>query len=675
MSSPLTEHVLFTTLREYASRLEVQYMIEEEVKKFHETVLPRLLSGACATALRETKAESAADGRTDGAADRRVSSPSPPATAAPSCASAILNPEWVQTFLKAHVDDVVGRQLPVMIAHEVQRQLRRANERAQAESSEAAPSPSSGSWPCGTAAGGRTHPHTPALPLSPPRPPRVPPREATAESVEKGPTKHQRDDYSDFTLAAATTRDEGRRQREQILNAIADIERRLKITQHDLNGVVHQQRLSRCRLEYLCESLKGVNVSPATESEPSSLCAALEQALDDRQADVVRVRLAAIFQGLLLQWTESHPGRESGAHGHALSTHGSSPSPARQVGQPPHASSVSAESNRLPSCSRYTSPQQLTRSPSRLYCHSPSPLPVETGAVRAPLAQPPCLLETAPVSLALSSAGALPYSRHCDAAATDAEAAPSAVAPPTRAVRSIKTRGTVTSAATGKAVASTAPPSMQQPPALKMVNATAPFSPPMAPEQSPAPPDVDGAALLLVPLSKECVDTSMRERARRGTRASIPMRAVDAPVPTTASAASPVNCTNHSTAPSCSSVHHNMSSSSITSAGSSRENASSRVASRALVLGIEAVNIPSGVLPGAISRRGAVRVVSVAPRQLAERAGLCRGDVLLSVDHRPVGSCEELKSALAAVPATQLSVAVELNREAIHQTLFVTVPL
>ncbi|KAG5484945.1 hypothetical protein LSCM1_07020 [Leishmania martiniquensis] len=660
MCSHLTEHVLFTALREYASRLEVQYMIEEEVKKFQEKVLPRLLSEALATASHAAAAEPTAGGLTAGAVTRRASSPSPSpsASAAPSHTSTTLNSEWVQTFVRAHADDVIGRQLPLLISQEVQRQLRSVNERAQAASNEAAPSPSPGSPPRGEAAGARARPDLPTLPLSPPRLPLAPPRERTAGLAEMCPGNLRSGETREITLAASTIHDEGRRQREQILNAIADIEHQLKATQRDLNGVVQQQQLSRRRLEYLFESLQGVGLSPTSESEPLSLCAALEQALDDRQADAVRARLATVLQGLLRHWTEARLGRGVGAHDQDASTLGSSPLPAPQADRLPYAPLASAKSYVMPRCSHYTPPQRLDHSPSRLHGDSPSPVRIAADAAGAPPAQPQHMPGRAPADLALMSERSLACALYGDAGAS-----------PSRAKRSSKTRGTVASLAVAQAAPSPALPSAPEPPAFRTASATSPSSSPSAAQHSRAQPDADETASRLASPPQEYIDSSLRERAGRGTHASSSMRMADVCVATSTAAVSPASCTYRSNARPRSVAHHDVPSSSIMAASPSRGSASSRMASRAVVLGIEAVNVPSGALPGALSSHGAVRVQSVAPLQLAERAGMCGGDVLLSVDHHPVGSCEELRDVLAAVPATQLSIAVELYRQTIHQVI------
>lgn len=102
---------------------------------------------------------------------------------------------------------------------------------------------------------------------------------------------------------------------------------------------------------------------------------------------------------------------------------------------------------------------------------------------------------------------------------------------------------------------------------------------------------------------------------------------------------------------------------------------SSAASSRPITLGIDAVNVPPGVLPDALGKHGAVRVQSVSPRQLAEKAGVCRGDIFLSVDHRRVRSCEQLRDVLSLVPPQQDAVAVELYRHTAHQIITVLLRL
>ncbi|TPP46658.1 hypothetical protein CGC21_23825 [Leishmania donovani] len=592
MSAPLTEHNLFSALREYASRLEVQYMIEEEVKKFQEKVLPRVLSEAFATASHAAAAESTASGDAAGAASRTVSSSPPSKTAAPSHATATPNSDWVRTFLKAHVDDVLSRQLPPMIVREVQQQLRNAN------GSALAPSSSSGSPPCGEssvpAAAARARAGLPPLPPSP-RSSRSPPCETTPVPAGRITPEHRGGGNRDLTLLASAADDEGRRQRKQILNAIADIEHQLQGVQRELDEVVHQQRLSRCRFEYLCETLHGTGLSSAAESTPSSLCVALEQALDDRKADVVRARLAAMLQGLLPPPAEPHSGKGAEIRNEAALTRGSSPSLAPQDGGLLSASLASAKSYAVPSSGHNTPPQLLDRSPSCLRGDAQSSPLVTTGAVEAPPAQPPYSSGMPPVNSAPASARTLTYARHGDASAA-----------------------------------------------------------------------VAGAA---------CADPSMRERAARDTHATTSMRMADSCATGATTTAPTANCTDPSNACFRSSLYHSVASSSITSVASPREAAAAGGAPRAMVLGIDAVDIPPGVLPGALGRQGAVRVESVTPLQLAERAGVCRGDVLLSVANRPVGSCEQMRAALAAVRATQTPVTLEVYRHTIQEIVFITLQM
>ncbi|CAJ1986692.1 hypothetical protein conserved [Leishmania donovani] len=668
MSAPLTEHNLFSALREYASRLEVQYMIEEEVKKFQEKVLPRVLSEAFATASHAAAAESTASGDAAGAASRTVSSSPLSKTAAPSHATATPNSDWVRTFLKAHVDDVLSRQLPPMIVREVQQQLRNAN------GSALAPSSSSGSPPCGEssvpAAAARARAGLPPLPPSP-RSSRSPPCETTPVPAGRITPEHRGGGNRDLTLLASAADDEGRRQRKQILNAIADIEHQLQGVQRELDEVVHQQRLSRCRFEYLCETLHGTGLSSAAESTPSSLCVALEQALDDRKADVVRARLAAMLQGLLPPPAEPHSGKGAEIRNEAALTRGSSPSLAPQDGRLLSASLASAKSYAVPSSGHNTPPQLLDRSPSCLRGDAQSSPLVTTGAVEAPPAQPPYSSGMPPVNSAPASARTLTYARHGDASAAVAGAVRPAAAALSRAHRSITTRGTAASAAAAK-VASPPPP---PPPSVVTTNETAPPPLPVLRQKSRARPDADGVVSRPAPLPQACADPSMRERAARDTHATTSMRMADSCATGATTTAPTANCTDPSNACFRSSLYHSVASSSITSVASPREAAAAGGAPRAMVLGIDAVDIPPGVLPGALGRQGAVRVESVTPLQLAERAGVCRGDVLLSVANRPVGSCEQMRAALAAVRATQTPVTLEVYRHTIQEIVFITLQM
>lgn len=642
-------------------------MIEEEVKKFQEKVLPRVLSEAFATASYAAAAESTASGDAAGAASRTVSSSPPSNTAAPSHATATPNSDWVRTFLKAHVDDVLSRQLSPMIVREVQRQLRSVN------GSALAPSSSSGSQPCGEssvpAAAARARAGLPPLPPSP-RPSRSPPCETTPVLAGRSTPEYRMDGNSDLTMLASAADDEGLRQRKQILNAIADIEHQLQDAQRELDEVVHQQRLSRRRFEYLCETLQGMGLSPAAENTPSSLCVALEQALDDRKADVVRARLAAILQGLLPPPTEPHSGKGAEIRNEAALTCGSSPSLAPQDGRLLSASLASTKSYAVQSSGHDTPPQLLDRSSSCLRGDAQSPPLVTTGAVEAPPAQPPYSSGMPSVNSTPASARTLTYARHGDASAAAAGAVRPAAAALSRAHRSITTRGTASSAAAAKAASLPPPPS-----ALVTTNETAPPPLPVLRQPSRARPDADAVVSRPAPLPQACVDQSMRERAVRDTHAPTSMRMADSSATAATTTAPPASCTGPSNACFRSSLYHSVPSPSITSVASSREAAAAGEAPRAVVLGIDAVDIPPGVLPGSLGRQGAVRVESVTPQQLAERAGVCCGDVLLSVANRPIGSCEQMQAALAAVRATQPSVALEVYRHTIQEIICVTLQL
>ncbi|KAI5685955.1 PDZ domain [Leishmania braziliensis] len=667
MSAHLTEKDLFSALREYVSRLEVQYMIEEEVKKFQEKVLPRLLSEAFAAA---------SHGATAG---QMASSPGPSTTPAPSHVTATPNIEWVQTFLKAHADDALSRRLPSMISHEVQRQLRSASGSAQAESSAQASSSSSRSPPRGEAvvatAAAQPRVGLPPLPPSPPRPSLTLPPEITIVSAETSSAKHQGDGNRNFTSLASTAHDEGRRQREQVLSAISDIEHQLKDVQRDINEVVHQQRLSRCRLEYLCEVLQGTDLFPAAETRPSSLCVALKQALDDRQADAVRARLAVMLQGLLPLSTEPHPGRGTVVDYQPTFTLGGSPSPTPQDVQQSSPSAASVKSYAVPSFSSDAQRQSLTRSPSRLRCGLPSPPHSASGPVGAPPAHTPHSSGACPANKAPTWACTLVYTRHGDAAATTAGTFRPAGAAPAKAVRSITTRGTAASSLTPKAAPPPPPPVEQQPSALRPTHGTAPSPPPVLRQQSHDPLGAGGAVSRPTPLPQECAVPSMRDKTRRETHRGTSVRTVDSTAPEADEAAPLATYTHPSNARFRSNMGRDASSSSIISAAPSREGAAAGWASRAVVLGIDALNVPSGVLPGALGRQGAVRVQSIAPLQPAERAGVCRGDILLSVNHHSVSNCEELRAVLAAVPATQLTIAAELYRDTIDQIVSITLQL
>lgn len=70
-----------------------------------------------------------------------------------------------------------------------------------------------------------------------------------------------------------------------------------------------------------------------------------------------------------------------------------------------------------------------------------------------------------------------------------------------------------------------------------------------------------------------------------------------------------------------------------------------------VLLGIEAITVPPGVLPQRMGQRGGVRVLSVEPGELGERVGLRAGDVVVAVCANgtplsPVETCGELVDSL-----------------------------
>lgn len=685
MSAPLTENDLFGALRGYASTLEVQYMIEEEVKKFQEKVLPRLLTEALAakspapsTTATTARDANGAGGVSDAPANNgqaagaavassplRLSSSSPSASpvagvglAAPHTPDA----EWAQTFIKAHVEDALSRCLPTMIAAEVQRQLRGASDAAAA-----------------VVAAARSRVGLPPLPPSPPRPPLAPPRDGTAATAPAADAAlgsslahtHHRD------ADGAPAQDEGRRQRERILGAIADIEHQVNGMQRELNVVLQQQQRTRCRLESLCDALEPPapaapgHTAGAAETASESLCTALERALDEREVSVVRTRLATALVGLLPAPAPAPPPPSARP---TLSANASATDAMESSGQWPSVSHATVVSL-LPPTPPATGP--IRDGPPRLSLRSPARLhrdPGATSPLAAPLASGPAFLNTVaprvssplrspsqtspsppavpPFHAALSSSVT---ARTLDFARTDAAATTAAAVLPARPVRAITTRGAARDGASS-AVAASLPQSVT----------TSPSPPPALRRPTRLPSDDASAAAAAAAAAAAPPTLTPRERTGSDTRG----RATTAAA-ATGTTAPPRRTSQGSFPPPLAAMRG-----SPTKLSGSPLNSPTRPrGGRAVVLGVDAVNIPAGMLPGALGRQGAVRVQSVAARQLAERAGIYRGDVLLSVDRRAVRSCEELRDVLAAVPLSQSAVAVELYRHTAHQIITVTLRL
>ncbi|KAG5488358.1 uncharacterized protein JKF63_07953 [Porcisia hertigi] len=663
MSAPLTESDLFSALSGYASKLEVQLMIEEEVKRFQKTMLPQLLSDALGAS---PQAKAVQEG----------CMPSSSTTAVPSHGTVIPNSEWVQMFLKAHADDVLSRELPAMIALEVRRQLHRETGGAQVESAAAASSPSP---PQGESVAQTATPSAraglPPLPSCASLPPLAPLREATGASAEASPAGKQGSVERGCTSPVPTPCDEGRRQREQILNAIADMEHELKDMQRDVDRVSQQQKLSRCRFEYLCEVLQGTGSCLTPKSELSTLCVALEKALDDRQGDVVRARLTEILRGLLPPPAVAHPGKGAAVQDPATVLLSSRSSVIPQDDLLLCGSLTSVASYALTNSCRDAPSQPLPHFFSQLHHEPPSPSLGSLGGVGALPAQAAYASLISPVNCATRSPRILTHTRHVDATVKAASAGEHAAAAPVRALRSITTRGSAESTATAAGATPAPLASAQQPSASMTTHPTDLSSSPGLRQHSYTQNEASTAALPLAPLPQECIDSRMSKSAVEETRARAPRQAVDDPATTAMAAPRSASRARHSKGPLDGALHHGVSSPSTTAAAFPSEAGGSGRVSRAAVLGVDAVNLPSGLLPGVLGRRGAVRVQSLAPQELAERAGVCCGDVLLAVDHRPVCNCTELRDALEAVPVTQKSIPVQIYRQSIDQLVCVTLQL
>ncbi|KPA75894.1 hypothetical protein ABB37_08073 [Leptomonas pyrrhocoris] len=606
--------------------------------------------------------------------------------------------EWVQTFLKAHVDDTVARRLPTMIAQEVRRQLRGVHPVAVAASSSFSPSPSPSSSPprdggrvraastatgtissSGSNGGGAVDLRA-AVGL-PPLPPPPPPANALDDEIAE-----KRAASSSPSSHIPSPADEARRQRAQILSAIEDIERQVNALQRTVDQAADDGDLRRRRWACLCAALdtrmkaslradrsKEVAGSPVVAAEQAELPfhLRLEHLLDLKEETALLSTLERVV-GCLLPATATSAANEGGASATARRNPVTSPvntdpmhRPVRSLshfyGEGATASPV-LPTQQLNYAEQHPHPQQQFSSlspsmPSPIgpappsSGEPPSPQPVApSGATRGlhPRVVPPKPEATSTATAVLSEPQPRPPLQHGNVS---------------RGVRSITTKGAVVAASPPSAPSNVKSPSTYASDAPANVSSISDF------DGSTRPNGLGGTAVrrpVLAPY--ECVDstttrdgtgrvqTDDRHRARRTASAGASL------APRTAGTAGP---------PAQPSAHREATTLHQGPLASSHATA----ATRSITLGIDAVNVPAGVLPDALDRHGAVRVQSVAPHQLAEKAGLCRGDILLSVDRRGIQSCEQLRDVLTAVPPTQSSLAVELYRHTAHQIITVLLKL
>ncbi|KPI88116.1 hypothetical protein ABL78_2803 [Leptomonas seymouri] len=665
MSAPVTESELFAALRGYASTLEVQFLMEEELRKFQEKTLPRLLADAVRGAdgdasspkeLNPSATISTADAKAHvgTASTDLLSSLSASAhstadavaahSSSPSRQASVSDSEWVRTFLKVHVDDAVACRLPAMVAEEVQRQLRSVNTPVGRPSSPSPKDsePASAAQDSGShsgAAGVRAARGLPPLPPPPTSPPPAPSlsQPTHAQIVEKGETA------AAAASCAPSAADEARRQREQILSAIEDIERQVNRLQRTVDQAMDNEDARRRRWKCLCAALdKRMKTSQrgnSTETESSSAEGAspaqpplhirLEQLLDNEAEELLLDTLGNLVASIHRAATA------------ASASHGSSPASAPRP-------SVASQASRDAVSDYVKSPLPLgevppTTSPVLSAKPRSAPMRAADSVGRGSLNSdepPPPPPATAPSTATRTQFFLLhPTSEPAPAGAAAATAArPETPASPPqqpagvcKGVRSITTRGSVSTTAPSSISAS--------------LSSLPVLAEDIMPDSTPAAVfdgathhnGLDGTAVRR-PAStpRRPADSVVRESTGRG----------QAGYPASARASSLL----------------------LSSAAAT---AAANALTRPIKLGIDAVNIPSGVLPDALGKHGAVCVHSVVPHQLAAQAGVCHGDVLLAVGGRRVQSCEQLRDVLAAVPPTQDSLTVELYRHAAHQILTV----
>lgn len=631
----VSEGQLFTALRGYASLLEVDYKIEAAIQAFETRRLPSLVASMTTNSASppDTAKQSAINGAAATTAavmrDRHAEKDDE------------AQRNWMEVFIRAHVDQVISQELPSLVA--------RAVEQLQQQQSRRSTSP------------GRR----PPLPPSPPRPPLAPPRDPMAEVDRRLPSSSHAEEKASreedgmvtppaTTLAPATStgggegEDVGRRQREKIIAAIEDIETQVNCLQRTVNEVSHEYRLSHRRLQGLFaavdhprqhggggedDTASVANTKAAPAATPTTaLFSRIVELLDNGDAKNVQQTLASILQRLLHFSAATATGQTSdnGGARASVSAHGSL--------EPPH--------------------QQLQVAPYIPLSAAPpsSPPGVEPSAaaeatsmnISAASLNPPCGAET-PTSTTLNSCSATntyhrsglqgtavrrygtAYETNISISQEEQEQRRSASAPAAaRGPRSAPPKSSATPSSTSLATRST----------TSTTTATA---------------GGDGT------LTSSTVEALRKSRsvARYLQRPSPNAAAFAADVriaaPASPSAAAE-NCIDGEAAYSASRL-------------------SSLAAAEGVTIGIDAANIPPGVLERFTGTRGGVRVQAVVPQLAAWRGGVCRGDVILSMNGVAVQTCAGLKEALRSIPPTQRVVPLELYRYTAQKVLTIYLKL
>lgn len=93
-----------------------------------------------------------------------------------------------------------------------------------------------------------------------------------------------------------------------------------------------------------------------------------------------------------------------------------------------------------------------------------------------------------------------------------------------------------------------------------------------------------------------------------------------------------------------------------------------------ITLGIDAIDLPAGVLPSSLGLRGGIRVLAVGRGGLAERSGVAAGDVVIAVAGAVVETCAQLQQAMRRC-ARHEAVRLDLYRHAVQLVFTITLDL
>ncbi|CAD2222912.1 PDZ domain containing protein, putative [Angomonas deanei] len=233
MEDTIKKNEIFTLLKNYPSTLEVQLMIDQTLQKFEKKKIAPLL---------HNNENNNNQNHTNAGGSSKAESR-----------------DWMETLVKAQVEDYFMNKLPSLVELEVEKRM-----------------------------AARTHSHNQnndnnSVPRerSPPPLPRPPVKSTTTPVAPAAELK-------DLSEPASTTSPstDGQKTREMILTAVHDVEHQLNTLQKEVNELAHQQRTARRRVRRLCEALEGNTTVQRTVEAVADQLPALEESYHALPKDV-----------------------------------------------------------------------------------------------------------------------------------------------------------------------------------------------------------------------------------------------------------------------------------------------------------------------------------------------------------------------------------------------------